>query len=118
MVAGVKKHYELPTTDNWLIDLWNESVKHSASDARPLLSEIATHRLQIELAAIGIGFVTGGVIGAGVGSIGLPGVGSITGAVAGAKVGGVVGSTVGLIGVTTVVGGKRLYDVYKKDIPA
>ena len=33
---------------------------HSASDGRPFLSEIATHQLQIEIAAIGIGIVTGG----------------------------------------------------------
>ena len=118
VVAGSKKNFELPTTDNWLIDLWNESVKYCANEARPFLSKVAIYRLVIECVAIGSGIVVGGLIGAAIGSLVLPGVGTITTAATGAKVGACAGGVVGGVAVGIIVGGKRLNDMYKKDVPA
>uniref|UniRef100_A0A1X7T6H9 AIG1-type G domain-containing protein n=1 Tax=Amphimedon queenslandica TaxID=400682 RepID=A0A1X7T6H9_AMPQE len=100
-IAGEEDERELPTTDDWLVALWESCIDRCSERSRPLLKFYSTQRLlgitgNISLPTV-TGAVAGGIIGAGVGIVGhVPGMvgGAALGAVAGAAV---MGSVSGAI---------------------
>ncbi|XP_011408975.1 PREDICTED: translocase of chloroplast 33, chloroplastic-like, partial [Amphimedon queenslandica] len=95
-IAGEEER-KLPTTDNWLKDLWNECIKRCNQDVSDFLSLIVKYRTVIEAGAISggtaVGAVVGGAIGGGIGSI-VPVVGTIVGATVGGMIGGGLGAAI------------------------
>ena len=91
-LAGEEDERKLPTTHDWLKDLWNECIKRSSEDAGNFLKIIANYRIMLmEAGAVSgttvVGAVVGGAIGGAAGTV-LPGTGNIIGAAAGAVIGG------------------------------
>lgn len=93
-IAGSTSCLELPTTENWLADLWKECIARSNLEVREFLKEFSHLLLRgfvIGGCAVGGGAV-GTVIGGVIGSI-VPIVGTAIGAGIGAGVGGGLGAT-------------------------
>ena len=89
---------KLPTTDDWLEDLWNECIKRSSEDAGNFLKLIANYRIMLmEAGAVSgttvVGAVVGGAIGGVAGTV-LPVTGNIVGAAGGAVIGGGIGAII------------------------
>ena len=104
-VAGKAKKRKLPTTDDWLKDLWSTCIDRCSSEAQPFLTMFAKHRLAVEAGAVGTSAGAGVLIGAGIGAVAgsiVPGVGTAIGTGVGAAIGGGAGAVVG--GVTSVSG--------------
>ena len=89
-IAGEEEERQLPTTDDWLDQLWRHCIAHSSDEVRSFLSLLAQYRLLFEAGAISgssaMGCIVGGLIGGGVGSV-IPVAGTITGAAVGAGIG-------------------------------
>ena len=89
-IAGDEDERKLPTTDDWLKELWNQCVGRCSEDVGEFLSLIAKYRMLIEAGAISgttaVELLMGGAIGGGVGSV-IPVAGTITGAAVGAGIG-------------------------------
>ena len=104
-VAGKKKKRNLPTTDDWLKDLWSTCIIRCSDEAQPFLAMLAKHRLAVETgavsASVGVGIALGIGIGAASGSV-VPGLGTAIGAGVGGAIGGgagvIFGSTGAIIG--------------------
>ena len=113
VVAGREKEKVLPTTVDWLADLWDKCIERCRDDAKPFLSIVARNRAKIEIGAIGGVVATGSAIGSGVGSavgtVFFPGIGTVVGAGVGAG----IGAGVGVISAGVTVGGARLMDKFK-----
>ena len=91
-IAGEEDERKLPTTNDWLKDLWNECIKRSSEDAGNFLKLIANYRIMLmEAGAVSgttvVGAVVGGAIGGAAGTV-LPVTGNIVGAAGGAVIGG------------------------------
>ena len=90
-IAGEEDERKLPTTDDWLKELWDQCIRRSSEDAGKFLKLIAKYRIAlVEAGAVGggttVGAVVGGAIGGAVGSV-VPVTGNIAGAVLGAGIG-------------------------------
>ena len=90
-IAGDEDKRQLPTTDDWLKELWDQCMRRSSEDAGKFLKLIAKYRIALlEAGALGggttVGAVVGGAIGGAVGSV-VPVTGNIAGAVLGAGIG-------------------------------
>ena len=115
---------KLPTTDDWLCDLWVTCLQQCSDEARPLFQAYSVAAV-IAFSAAGaavvgsaaglVGVGIGVVIGAATGTVVKPGAGTALGAALGAKIGGVIGGAVGSIA-GGVLGGivGRLVGVVKK----
>uniref|UniRef100_A0A1X7SMP9 G domain-containing protein n=1 Tax=Amphimedon queenslandica TaxID=400682 RepID=A0A1X7SMP9_AMPQE len=100
-IAGEEDQMKLPTTENWLVALWESCISRCSERSCPLLKFYSTQRLlgitgNISLPTV-TGAVAGGIIGAGVGIVGhVPGM--VGGAALGAGIGAaVMGSVSGAI---------------------
>ena len=49
VVAGREKEKVLPTTTDWLVDLWDKCIERCRDDAKPFLSTVARNRAKIEI---------------------------------------------------------------------
>ena len=95
-LAGTKRKRKLPTTNDWLHDLWDACIMRCSDDMRPFLKDFANFRLYLESGLNTTGVCTG--IGAGIGTVVSAGFGSIVpiaGTVIGAGVGAGIGAGVG-----------------------
>uniref|UniRef100_A0A1X7SZI1 AIG1-type G domain-containing protein n=1 Tax=Amphimedon queenslandica TaxID=400682 RepID=A0A1X7SZI1_AMPQE len=97
-IAGEEDKKKLPTTHDWIRELWGQCLYRCKEDVRNFLSLI--EKCQITLMETGpiyggtaVGAVVGGAIGGAAGSI-VPGTGNIIGAAAGAVIGAGVGATI------------------------
>ena len=103
-LAGSIRKKKLPTTNNWLCDLWDICIMRCSDDVRAFLKKLARFRLYLEMGGVagttGIGAAVGAGIGAGIGSV-VPIAGSAIGAGVGAGIGAGVGFVVSGGGVTT-----------------
>ena len=109
---------DLPATDNWEDNLWNNMAKRCTEKAAPLLGFLARNKqTMLIMSGTGVGGVAGVAVGAAIGAfagtaIPMPGVGTIIGAVGGATI-------VGLIVIATAMATKKaatssiLKDFYK-----
>ena len=102
-IAGEEDERELPTTEDWLVALWESCINQCSDRSRRLLKFYSKQRLlgitgNISLPTV-VGAVAGGIIGAGVGVVGhVPGMvgGAAVEAVAGVAImGSVSGAIVG-----------------------
>ena len=109
-IAGLPHNKELPTTNDWLHDLWGTCLQHCSDEARPLFTAYSIFIVAVvtgATAAVGsvgglIGAGVGGGIGAIIGSFAVPGAGTALGAAIGASVGaGVTGTLGGVVGGVT-----------------
>uniref|UniRef100_A0A1X7TYR7 Uncharacterized protein n=1 Tax=Amphimedon queenslandica TaxID=400682 RepID=A0A1X7TYR7_AMPQE len=83
-IAGLKDERELPTTDDWLKELWETCIDRSSDEARHFLSFLyKAYQVAVNIASP----VIGASIGAFLGSVVLPGVGTVIGAGIGAGIG-------------------------------
>ena len=99
-VAGKEKKRKLPTTDDWLKDLWSTCIDRCSDEAQPFLTMLAKHRLAIEAGAVSASAGAGVLIGAGIGAVAgsiFPGVGTAIGTGVGGAVGGAIGGGAGAI---------------------
>ena len=99
-VAGKKKKRKLPTTDDWLKDVWSTCINHCSNEAQPFLTLLAKHRLAVEGGAVSTSVGAGVLIGIGVGAVAgsvVPGIGTAIGTGVGGVVGGAIGGGVGAI---------------------
>uniref|UniRef100_A0A1X7TDX1 AIG1-type G domain-containing protein n=1 Tax=Amphimedon queenslandica TaxID=400682 RepID=A0A1X7TDX1_AMPQE len=100
-IAGLKAEKKLPTTEDWLKQLWDRCIDRSSDDTRSFLKAYAKYRQAIEfgalVASVGAGTVAGGGIGAAVGSV-VPGVGTTIGAGVGAGMGAFLGGSTCTVG--------------------
>uniref|UniRef100_A0A1X7TZC0 G domain-containing protein n=1 Tax=Amphimedon queenslandica TaxID=400682 RepID=A0A1X7TZC0_AMPQE len=83
---------KLPTTDDWLKELWDQCIKRSSEDAGNFLKLIAKYRIMlIEAGTVSgttvVGAMVGGAIGGAAGTV-VPVTGNIIGATTGAVIGG------------------------------
>ena len=104
-VAGTGKKKKLPTTKDWLQDLWSTCIVRCSDEAQPFLTMLAKHRLAVEVGAVGASAGAGVLIGAGIGAVAgsiVPGIGTAIGAGVGGAIGGGAGAVVG--GVVSVSG--------------
>uniref|UniRef100_A0A1X7TGQ6 Uncharacterized protein n=1 Tax=Amphimedon queenslandica TaxID=400682 RepID=A0A1X7TGQ6_AMPQE len=89
-IAGDEDVRRLPTTDDWLKELWNQCIGRSSEDVGEFLNFIAKYRMLIEAGTMSgttaVGLFVCGAIGGGVGSV-IPVAGTITGAAVGAGIG-------------------------------
>ena len=90
-IAGKIEERELPTTNDWLFDLWAICLQQCSDKARPLFQAYSTS-VSVATAATtaivgGAGAIVGGGIGAIAGSIVMPGGGTALGAALGATIG-------------------------------
>uniref|UniRef100_A0A1X7TYS3 AIG1-type G domain-containing protein n=1 Tax=Amphimedon queenslandica TaxID=400682 RepID=A0A1X7TYS3_AMPQE len=97
-IAGDDDELKLPTTHDWIKNLWNQCVRRSSEDARSFLQSLAKFRMTLISAGpiyggTAAGAVVGGAIGGAVGTV-LPVTGNIVGAAAGAVIGAGVGATI------------------------
>uniref|UniRef100_A0A1X7UYE7 AIG1-type G domain-containing protein n=1 Tax=Amphimedon queenslandica TaxID=400682 RepID=A0A1X7UYE7_AMPQE len=93
-IAGSTSCMKFPTTENWLVDLWEKCIARCSLDVREFLKEVSRLVLRgfvVAGSAVGGGAV-GTVIGGVIGSI-VPIVGTAIGAGIGAGVGGGLGAT-------------------------
>ena len=102
-IAGDDDERKLPTTDDWLKDLWGQCVRRSSEDVRNFLDLIAKFRIMLIKAGpiyggTAVGLVVGGAIGGAAGSV-VPVTGNIVGATAGAVIGAGIGATISSIAV-------------------
>ena len=102
-IAGEEDETKLPTTENWLLTLWESCISQCSERSSPLLKFYSKQRLlgitgNVSLPTV-TGAIAGGIIGAGVGVVGhVPGMvgGAALGAGVGAAImGGVSGAIVG-----------------------
>ena len=109
-IAGKAKKRKLPTTYDWLKDLWSTCIIRCSDEAQPFLTMLAKHRLAVEGGAVGASAGAGVLIGAGIGAVGgsiFPGVGTAIGAGVGGAIGGGAGAIVGgVISSGAVVAGR------------
>ena len=117
---------ELPTSDNWIDDLWDLCEQRCKPEARPFVRSMRSTIIDaLMMGGVGggtVGAVVGGVAsgikaGAVIGTAVTPGLGTVVGAVAGGvfvggMVGGIGGATVAGIGagVASVMKGKKSND--------
>ena len=107
-IAGEEDERQLPTTDDWLKELWDQCIKRSSDDAGKFLKLIAKYRIMLLKAGAAsvttiVGAMVGGAIGGAAGTV-VPVTGNIVGGAAGAVVGaGIAGIITGI-----VVGVKKL----------
>uniref|UniRef100_A0A1X7TC70 AIG1-type G domain-containing protein n=1 Tax=Amphimedon queenslandica TaxID=400682 RepID=A0A1X7TC70_AMPQE len=97
-IAGDDDELKLPTTQDWIKDLWDQCVRRSSEDARSFLQSLAKFRIMLISAGpiyggIAAGAVVGGAIGGAAGTV-LPVTGNIIGAAAGAVIGAGIGATI------------------------
>ena len=109
-IAGTGRKRKLPTTDDWLKDLWSTCIDRCSDEAQPFLKKLAKYRLAVEAGAVGTSAGAGVLIGAGIGAVAgsvFPGVGTAIGAGVGGAIGGGAGAIVGgVISVSGVVAGR------------
>ena len=78
-VAGTKRRRKLPTTDDWLKDLWSTCIIRCSNEAQSFLKKFAKHHFSVKAGAVAgsifsgvgtaIGAGVGGAIGRGAGAI-------------------------------------------------
>uniref|UniRef100_A0A1X7SGW8 AIG1-type G domain-containing protein n=1 Tax=Amphimedon queenslandica TaxID=400682 RepID=A0A1X7SGW8_AMPQE len=90
-IAGEDEERKLPTTDDWLKELWDQCIKQSSEDAGNFLKLIAKYRIMlIEAGTVSgttaVGAMVGGAIGGAAGTV-VPVTGNIIGATTGAVIG-------------------------------
>ena len=109
-IAGKEKKRKLPTTDDWLKDLWSTCIDRCSDEAQPFLTMLAKHRLAVEAGAVSASAGAGVLIGAGIGAVAgsiFPGVGTAIGAGVGGAIGVGAGALVGgVISVSGVAAGR------------
>lgn len=81
-IAGEEEERQLPTTDDWLDQLWRHCIARSSDEARSFLGILAG----AISGSSAVECIVGGLIGGGVGSV-IPVAGTITGAAVGAGIG-------------------------------
>ena len=96
--SGNLKDRVLPTTQDWLQDLFVSIVSQSASESvKASKINQDTKRVFVEAGSVGssavVGGVTGAFIGGAVGTVFFPGVGTVLGAGVGTLIGGGIGTT-------------------------
>ena len=113
-IAGRIEETKLPTTDDWLHDLWCTCLQHCSDEALPLLVAYSVYAIITGVSAAivgGSGALVGAGVGAAIGAIAgsvVPGGGTALGAALGAQIGaGVTGALGGVLGgiagITTAV---------------
>ena len=101
-IAGEEDERQLPTTDDWLKELWDQCIKRSSEDAGNFLKLIAKYRIALlKAGAAGgttvVGAVVGGALGGAAGTV-VPVTGNIVGGAAGAVIGaGIAGIITGIV---------------------
>ena len=109
-VAGKEKKRNLPTTDDWLKDLWSTCIIRCSDEAQPFLTMLAKHRLAVEGGAVSASAGAGILIGVGIGAVAgsiVPGIGTAIGAGVGGAIGGGAGAIAGgVISSGAVVAGR------------
>ena len=86
---------DLPATDNWEDNLWNNMAKRCTEKAAPLLGFLARNKQKILIVSgTGVGSAAGAAVGAAIGAVAgtaiVPGVGTVIGAVGGGTIAGII----------------------------
>ena len=118
--SGDKEGRMLPTSQDWVNDLFVACVAQSNNDSvRGSLVDLATRRVLVETGTVGgtavVGGGAGAFIGGAIGTIFFPGVGTVIGAGVGALIGGGIGGGAGATaGGGGVVGVRAVENLIKK----